>query len=426
MKHLLSLLLVLLSLTVAGCGEADGGTKRRLYEAMRDAQVRKDEPAILRVVAEMRAAVGASLAEPEEPVKLERPPADAVGITRAALPGAFASMLAEIERIKFWRIGLDPAKLAQFPRNAGSVVIGTLAARRAGCAGPERLLATAREAGDFLVWAQEQGGTGVFPFPARRNGEGKVWQIAERAMRNAEQQGRLGDIVHHGWCVEDAGLGDDGGLQLENAVCAIGVLHLYEAVKDEKYLRSAKAAGDWAITRACVPNWNYNSFSVWLLAELHRVTGDDRYLASAKEKTRLGVLPGQLTEGPRAGRWLDPHNARPNYHYILTRSLACLLPRLAQDDADREPIARALRLALLAWNPVFPRDGAPNGSSASEALALLELRLPDHAEVLGETGVRPALATLERLGTAALARGKRPSDPSAWGLLLEAAARHGG
>jgi len=80
---------------------------------------------------------------------------------------------------------------------------------------------------------------------------------------------------------------------------------------------------------------------------------------------------------------------------------------------------------LLAWNPTFPRDGAPNIASASEALALLALRLPDHAKLLGETGVRPALSTLERPGTAAIAAGQRASDPSAWGLLLEAAAKRG-
>lgn len=400
----------------------DDETKRRLRNAFYKAQTAKDDGAIASIVAEMRAAVGGSLAEPEEAVKPERPPADSVPLTNATLPGAFAPMLAEIERMKFWHIGLDPTKLTQFPRAVGSVAIGCLAARRAGCAEPERLLATARDAGDFLVWAQEQGGTGVFPFPARRNGEGKVWQIAERAMRAAEAQGRLDEMVHHGWCVEDAGLGDDGGLQIENAVCAIAVLHLYEATKEEKYLRSVRAAGDWAIARPCVLNWNYNSFSVWLLAELHRVTGDARYLAAAKEKTRLGVLPGQLTDGPRAGRWFDPHNARPNYHYILTRALACLLPRLAAEDELHEPVLRSLGSALLAWNPTFARDGAPNTSSAGEALALLELRLPDHVKVLGATETRPALLTLERLGTAAIAAGKRPGDPSAWGLILEAAA----
>lgn len=428
MKLLLCLVLVPLHLVLgesksAASGGADRETKRRLHAALREAQQRKDEAAIAAAVAEMRAKAGAALGEPEESVVFERPPEGATALTPATIPQAFASVLRRIERMKFWNIGLDPAKLSQFPRGVGSVIIGTLAARRAGCDQPERLLLVAREAGDFLVWTQEQGGRGVFPMPARRNGEGKVWGIVERALRMAEQQGRYDQVVRNGWCVDDVGLGDDGGLQIENAVCAIGVLHLYEVTKDEKYLRAARAAGDWAIGRPCVPNWNYNSFSVWLLAELHRVTGDARYLASAKEKTRLGVLPGQLPDGPREGRWLDPHNARPNYHYILTRSLACLLPRLAADDPERPAVVAGLRRALLAWNPTFPRDGAPNISSACEALALLELRQADHARLLGETSVRPALLTLERLGTATLATGKVPGDPSAWGFLLEAAAR---
>lgn len=401
----------------------DKATERRLHQALREAMQRGDVAAVERAVAEWRGVAGASLAEPEGKVEPQHPPADAAILTPAMVTGAYAPMLAEIERGKVWKIGLDPTQFGFLPRGIGSVITGTLAARRAGCAEPERLLAVAREAGDFLVWAQEQGGRGVFPMPARRNGEGKVWGIVERALRNAEEQGRYAEVVRNGWCVDDSGLGDDGGLQIENAVCGIAVLELYEATRDEKYLRSARTAGDWAITRPCVANWNYNSFSVWLLAELHRVTGDARYLKAAKDKTRLGVLPGQLTDGPREGRWIDPHNAMPNYHYILTRSLVCLLPRLAPEDPDREQVTRALRRALLAWNPVFPRDGAPNISSASEALALLELRLPGHAELLGETGAGPALSTLERLGTASVAAGKRPSDPSSWGLLLEAAAK---
>jgi hypothetical protein len=48
--------------------------------------------------------------------------------------------------------------------------------------------------------------------------------------------------------------------------CGVAVLALYEGTKEKKYLDAGRKAADWALARPLVSNWNYNSFSVYLLA----------------------------------------------------------------------------------------------------------------------------------------------------------------
>jgi len=82
----------------------------------------------------------------------------------------------------------------------------------------ERLLKIAKDAGDFVVWSQDQAGTGVVPFPAVRNGKGRPFEVAERFMRQAEKDGKLDQVVKNGWAVEDF---SDGGLQFDNGLAGV-------------------------------------------------------------------------------------------------------------------------------------------------------------------------------------------------------------
>ncbi len=81
----------------------------------------------------------------------------------------------------------------------------------------------------------------------------------------------------------------------------MALYELYQVSHEKRFLMGAIDTADWAVKRSCVPNWNYNSFSVYLLATAYRVTHDSKYLKAAKEKVRLGVLPGQLLDGPTRG-----------------------------------------------------------------------------------------------------------------------------
>ncbi|NBV53549.1 MAG: hypothetical protein EBR83_08555, partial [Verrucomicrobia bacterium] len=174
-----------------------------------------------------------------------------------------------------------------------------------------------------------------------------------------------------------------------------------------------------------VPNWNYNSFSLQLLAQAYEATRDERYLVAARRKFLMGVQPGQLVDGPRAGRWADAHNARPAYHYIMVRALASLVVVMPKDDAERPAALACLRLSLRARNPEFIAKGIMNIDSSIEALVAVE-RLPTAVrEELGPCDVTDALDVLERYAAYGVMKGKPSVGPEACALLLERAARRG-
>lgn len=342
-------------------------------------------------------------------------PRDVKPLAADELPAAFDPYLDRLDRVRWWKVGLDPTKTPHAAREVATVLDGCLAARSAIPARAKQFLAIATEAGDYLVWSQDQAGTGVIPFPAVRDGSGRPFEVAERFYRQAEKDGKLATVIRNGWAVEDL---DDGGLQFDNGVGGVALVRLYEATRDEKYLKAARRAGDWAVGRRVVTNWNYNSFSVYLLAELHRVTKEKAYLDAAKKKARLGLLPGQLTDGPRKGRWADAHNARPAYHYIMIRALASLAQALPPDDAELPATLEALRLALAARNPEYRTRGVANADTAIEALALVE-RLPPHAAgKLAGCDTAEALAALERYAVAGFRAKKMAVGIGAWGQLL--------
>lgn len=418
-----------IGLLLVGCASAqdtpklDKATQQKLRQATVDlsaAQKAEDEADVKRVAKRAIELLGDQAGLPEAADEFRPVPKDAKPLSSDELATAFDPYLAVIERRKWWTVGLDPAKTNHALREVATVIEGCLAARRAGAAKADELLKVAKDAGDFLVWAQERAGTGVFPFPAVRNGTGRPFEVAERFYRQAEKDGKLDQVIKNGWSVEDF---DDGGLQFDNGLAGAALVRLFEVTKDEKYKKSAIRAADWAAKRRVVTYWNYNSFSVLLLAEVYRITGDKTYLDAAKKKARLGVLPGQLTEGPRKGRWADAHNARPAYHYIMVRGLAALAAVLPKDDPDLPGIVESLRLALLARNPDFEK-GIVNADSTVEALLRVKSLPPHVAEKLTGCQTDEALATLERYAAAGFRVKKTPLGPGAWGLLLEHRKEH--
>ncbi len=159
-------------------------------------------------------------------------------------------------------------------------------------------------------------------------------------------------------------------------------------------------------------NWNYNSFSVYLLANAYRVTHEAKYLEAAKEKARLGVLPGQLQEGQYKGRWADQHNARPAYHYIMIRGLTSLWAVLPADDAELEPIASTIRTAMQTRNAEFVSQGVMNVDSALEALLLFKSLPAEKQQAVGVCDVDEALGVLERHCVARLRKNQGPFSPA--------------
>ena len=200
----------------------------------------------------------------------------------------------------------------------------------------DELTKQVRAGADWLI--QLQHSNGVFPFPI---GPGlkpreKVGQIVARAIKDRPE------IVVNDWIPD---VFSDGGLQFDNGLCGQALVSAWELTGDERYLAAARKSGDWAINRPLVSNWNYNAFSVGLLARLAEVIRDadkERYLAAAVKKAEVGVLPGQLPEG----RWFDAHNACAVYHNILMRELLQLLHVIPADHALRPKLLDAVNRGL--------------------------------------------------------------------------------
>lgn len=390
---------------------------QELRKQLADALAKEDAVAIRKVVADVNRQLVERAGVPETPDKYLPIPKSGKWLTRDEAAAGFEPAFKQLEKLQWWKIGMDPMQLGHTLREPAAMASGNLAVCRAKLKGAERSLVFANEAADFLIWAQERGGAGVFPFPASRGvSQLQPFVASEKYFKRAEIDGRFDSIVKNGWVVNDDG---DGGLQFDNGECGIALLEFYEFTKDKKYLDAAKRSADWALTRPLVPNWNYNSFSVYLLAKTYRVTNEKKYLEASKKKAVLGVIPGQLTQGPHAGRWSDAHNARPSYHYIMLRSLAELVTVLPKDDEVRPEVLEALRLGLKARNKDFLDQGAANKDKAMETLLIVNLAFADDREFLEETLSADALDALAKLVSEQARRGSPPLGPREWGHFLE-------
>jgi hypothetical protein len=387
--------------------------RARLSRALAD----EDAAAIRQAVADLNRHLGEKAGVPETPDKYVPIPKAGKWLTADEAAPGLEPDFKQIEKFRWWKIGLDPTKLGHALREPAAIASGSIAVSRAKLKAADRCLELAKEAGDFLIWAQEQGGTGVFPFPASRGvSEVPEFLAAERYMKQAEKNRRLDAVVKNGWAINDDG---DGGLQFDNGECGVAMLELYEFTKGNKYLESAKKAADWALSRPLVANWNYNSFSVYLLARTYRVTGEKKYLEAATKKALLGVIPGQLTEGPHAGRWNDAHNARPGYHYIMLRSLTELAIALPQTNADRAAVLAALKAGLIARNKVVPERGVLKNDKALETLLIVNRSFAEDREFLRDTASDEALDALAKVVSEQSRRGNSPAGPREWGHFLE-------
>jgi hypothetical protein len=175
---------------------------------------------------------------------------------------------------------------------------------------------------------------GHLPFPDLR---GKNIRFGDMINRQLE----AGTVeVKDGWLIT---ADPDGGSQFDTGVCGVALIKAGEVFKDAAWTAAGLKAAEWAMTQKCCPNFNYNGFSVSLLAEAYRLNHDERFLQAALHKFRVGVAPGQAPNG----RWMDAHNARTVYHIILLRALGDLAAVAKQERPEIDAIAKPAIKALL-------------------------------------------------------------------------------
>jgi hypothetical protein len=198
---------------------------------------------------------------------------------------------------------------------------------------PQRLADLDRlVAGACSILTHLQQPAGYFPLPDLRGKNIRFGEMTEKLLATQPEG------VKDGWIIA---VDPAGGTQFDNGVCGVALLSAGAEYKRDEWTRAGWRAADWALQQRCVPNFNYNAFSVGLLAHASRVAHDNRYLAGALRKFRVGVAPGQVENG----RWVDAHNARTVYHLIILRALHDLW--VAQT-AGREEVAAVATKAVTA------------------------------------------------------------------------------
>jgi len=152
--------------------------------------------------------------------------------------------------------------------------------------------------------------------------------------------------------------------------------------------------------------------------EAYDVTQKLEYRDAALQKALLGVIPGQLIDGPREGRWMDAHNARPAYHYIMLAALAQLAAILPTDHPDRNAVIKSLTIGLKCRNSEILTQGVMTKDKAIECLLLVQSLFVQDGNFLKETATTPALDVVCRLASEQARRGRLPLGPRGWGEML--------
>ena len=213
-------------------------------------------------------------------------------------------------------------------RLAGSCVMGYLDAYQK--VRDEKYLTRARAGLDWLVSQQEPDGS---------------FRLYTRT--------REGQTNHSG-CVFPTG------------IAASGLAKGYEYLNEQRYLDASERAADWEKTWPVTRNVNFNSFSVWHLAEHFRLTGKTEFLEAAIYKTKTGMLRYQCPHGGWPG-----HNSWIWYHAFNLRAYAALLCALPEHHPFRPILTRAARAAVkylvnlqLVTGALYPNPDTKEASSA--------------------------------------------------------------
>lgn len=330
---------------------------KTLTNQLREAQKQQDVARVRQVVAEIRKDLGVYAGVPQVKPEYGTP----IERTEPDLKAAEAICWKSFDFMRGstpWDLA-GRAKPGEQPRLRVTtrIIVSDLRAFEAGGPHSHEYLDTAVQGMNYLV--SQQASTGVFGYPYDPNAKEGIKAQVATLVHQGESRGLK--MTEGPWLIEDF---QDGGLQFDNGEAGAALLYGYALTGNRKYLEAARKAADWALGRPIVPNWNYNSYSAYLLARMYRVTGERKYLDAAITKFEVGVLPGQMENG----RWVDQHNARPQYHALMTRNLVEYT--LALEQAKDPLAAEARRHTRLALDSMAEEQNRYGASNAEEGLPL--------------------------------------------------------
>ncbi len=223
--------------------------------------------------------------------------------------------------------------------------------------------ALARGIAKILVTLQQP--EGHFPFPDLRGKNIRFGDMLNKQLAAGTIQ------VREGWVIT---ADPDGGSQFDTGLCGTTLLRAGKVYNEPSWIMAGLRSADWAIGQRCVTNFNYNAFSVSLLANAFTASKDTKYLDAALSKFALGVAPGQTS----TGRWIDPHNARTVYHNIILRSIGDLLAAIPVEETGK--ISKIKAIGLPAINSLVSEFEAMGITvECLPELLSLQVHFPDHS-----------------------------------------------
>lgn len=191
----------------------------------------------------------------------------------------------------------------------------------------------ADEAANYLVHAQQEGGSGAFGLPADGN-------HPEFGSRIRQIKRRCPDCIRNAWVVtlpapHTAELYYDHGF----ALGALARAHMRSG--NPEWLAAIRRGADWALGKPVTDNINYLSTLSKGLSLASLATGDQRYVEQAILLHQRHILPRLTPQGEAR----DTHNARLEYHAFIVSGLATLRQALPAGHAFSPTLDHALSAA---------------------------------------------------------------------------------
>ncbi|MEM7728831.1 MAG: hypothetical protein AAF311_06100 [Pseudomonadota bacterium] len=346
------------------CTRVSGKGTNAARAALQSAMIQGDEAAISAAVVRYRQAAPPCLDETLIPF-----PSDLkseVPLNRLEILAASHRLVRQLSDRAGWDM-MGKSKGRNLPPRHAAAHIKALISAWAIDDDPEALI-LAKAAGEHLLQVQTRIGMGGFGFPVpRRSDRGSEYEAARHYIETAGS-----GAVMDGWIVKD---GLDGGLNYDTGLAGEALFDLFHATGEVRYHDAALRAATWSLTRPVVVNFNYNGFIAALSARAFRETGERAYLDNALRLVDQGVLPGLIKDGPRRGRWIDPHNDQLVYRAIMIGQLARVLAAFPADYSARDRIETATYSALQA---LVGQLDAADGYANPDALLSLYCDIEQH------------------------------------------------
>lgn len=203
-----------------------------------------------------------------------------------------------------------------------------------------------KKAGEYLLRCQRD--SGLFAAPDLRKTSKNLGAQQASFLKQHPK------ALNNGWITQDKG---EGFLDYDHALCALALTDIYELTRQPEYRKAAIQAALWSGKRRPSRVWAQNAVSVWVMARVGRVAGDKELIESAREWTRLYVLPGQCANG----RWLDGVSAQWSQHGKLCLALIEVWRGLDKSNALRKQLEPAIEKAL----DKASTDTLKNGAASS-------------------------------------------------------------